>query len=357
MLTIDGSYMEGGGQIVRTALALSALTRTPFKIDKIRHNRPVPGLKRQHLTCVAALQQLTDARVKGAKAGARSLEFHPGPVRARSLFLDIGSAGSITLLMQSLLLPVMFADENTELTIQGGTDVRWSIPIDYFIHIILPHFRALAAVDVTGVRRGFYPKGQGRFSLRIRPKFHRGHETGGAALHRRLRAELAPIALIDRPKLCRIQGVSAAADLLMRSDVARRQADGAKKRFGDRCPIQIATQYEETASAGTVITLWGVPAQGKVTLGADALGKKGVRAEDIGEKAANRLTARLDSEAALDHHLADNLIPLLALVGGILKPDRITGHILSNIYVCEAFLGVHFDVDPTKCLIRLPRET
>jgi RNA 3'-terminal phosphate cyclase (GTP) len=357
MLTINGAYEEGGGQIVRTALALSALTQIPFRIEKIRHNRPKPGLKPQHLACIAALQQLTGARFSGAQAGAAWLEFYPGPVRPRALSLDIGTAGAITLLMQSLLLPVIFAAEDSELVIQGGTDVRWSIPIDYFIHVILPHFDPLADIDVTCERRGFYPKGQGSVRFRIQPKFRLAQTRGAGPLIQHLRAELPPIELTDRPKPWEIRGVSAAAALLKNAKVARRQADAAKRRIGDAHPIQITTQYDSTASAGSVITLWVVPERGKISLSADALGQKGLRAEAVGEQAARHLIARLGSGAALDHHLADNLIPLMALVGGVLKPDRITGHILSNIHVCEQFLDVRFEVDRSKSLIRLPRKS
>ena len=127
MIHIDGSHMEGGGQIVRTALAMSTLTGKPFRVDKIRHNRPKPGLKRQHISCIDALKHLASAtRVDGAKPGSVSLEFVPGEIGARSIFIDIGTAGSITLLLQSLLLPCIFAAAPVGIQIRGGTDTSSS---------------------------------------------------------------------------------------------------------------------------------------------------------------------------------------------------------------------------------------
>jgi RNA 3'-phosphate cyclase len=152
MIHIDGSYMEGGGQIVRTALALSTLTGKPFKIDKIRHNRSRPGLKPQHLSCIDALKQLANAQVKGAQAGSDSVEFFPDRIYAATLSVDIGTAGSITLLLQSLLLPCMFADAPVRIKIKGGTDTRWSIPIDYFTNVILPFFNELASIEIKNMQ-------------------------------------------------------------------------------------------------------------------------------------------------------------------------------------------------------------
>ena len=152
MIYIDGSHMEGGGQILRTALALSTLTRQPFVIEKIRRNRPRLGLKAQHLSCINALKQLAAAEVQGAQPGASRLSFHPQPVASVKLVLDIGTAGSITLLLQSLLLPCLFADGTIKLCLTGGTDTKWSIPADYFAHVILPFMHKFAAVEIDEIR-------------------------------------------------------------------------------------------------------------------------------------------------------------------------------------------------------------
>jgi RNA 3'-phosphate cyclase len=354
MLTIDGSYGEGGGQILRTALALSALTRTPFKIEKIRHTRPQPGLKHQHLQCVQALQQLAPARVRGAEIGSTVVEFTPGAVQpGRTVTVDIGTAGSVTLLMQSLLLPAVFAAGDTEIQLAGGTDVPWSMPVDYFSRVVLPHFSDAAHIGICGLRRGFYPKGQGRLGLRVRPRFAWERNMDRRALIRRARGLLPAFELRYKPQCFEIRGVSAASASLKGADVCRRQIEGVKKVVGDRYRLHIAPAYAATASPGSVIVLWAHPLKGRISLASDALGRKGVRAEVIGAGAAKRLLALLESDAALDHHLADNLVPLMALTGGALKPDRITDHILSNIYVCEQFLGNRFEIDARRCLVKL----
>lgn len=348
MIHIDGSYMEGGGQIVRTALALSTLTGRPFQIDRIRHHRPRPGLKRQHLSCIDALIQMADARVEGARPGSDRVVYFPGKISGGTVAIDIGTAGSITLLLQALLLPCMFADADVRLNINGGTDTRWSIPIDFFANLILPFFNTLASIAVTRIKRGFYPKGQGRVDLVVAPRYHLSEFRRIDDLAGFLQTSGAGIHLDSRPEIKKIQGVSAASSRLKGAAVAERQLQGAVDIIAKRLPIRVESAYEDTASAGTVITLWAATKAGRALIGADALGQKGVPAERIGAAAAQKMIKRLDSAAAVDHHLADNLIPLLALVGGTIKTDKISGHIRSNIYVCEQFLDVSFNVDETN---------
>lgn len=351
MIYIDGSHMEGGGQILRTALALSTLTRRPCVIEKIRRNRPRPGLKAQHLSCIDALKQLAAAEVQGAKFGGPGLSFNPQAVVSGKLALDIGTAGSITLLLQSLLLPCMFADGPVKLCISGGTDTKWSIPADYFAHVILPFFNKFAAVKIDEVRRGFYPKGRGRLGLTITPRYRFTQYENFDSFFAHIRNSVPPLQFTMQPELDHIEGRSMASLQLKDAGVAERQADGAARILGDRCALRIEKEYERTASLGTVITLWAVSRQGIVFMGADALGEKGRRAEDVGAAAADRLLNLLKSDAAVDSHLADNLIPLMALCGGTIKTEKITGHIRSNIYVCEKFLEVRFRVQEEENVI------
>ena len=355
MIHIDGSYMEGGGQIVRTALALSTLTGKPFRIDKIRHNRSRPGLKPQHLSCIDALKQLANAQVKGAQAGSDSVGFFPGKIKVATLCIDIGTAGSITLLLQSLLLPCMFADAPVRIKIKGGTDTRWSIPIDYFTNVILPFFNELASIEIKNMRRGFYPKGQGFLDISVSPRYHLNDFTTIEELIAHLFNSVSRIHLTRKPAQIRIEGISFASSQLKGAGVAERQAEGAAKRIGSRFALKIDSKYQDTVSPGTVITLWTVSKEGQACVGADALGERGVRADKIGAMAARKLLKVLNSNAALDHHLADNLIPLLALVGGTIKTNKITGHIRSNIYVCEQFLDVAFSIDENQNKITASR--
>ena len=172
-------------------------------------------------------------------------------------------------------------------------------------------------------------------------------------LIRNVRAKIPSIQLTVREKLLEINGLSSASQQLKSAGVARRQAQGAQRLIGDLCPVKIKEQYMRTASIGTVITLWANFHKAKVRIGADALGEKGVPAEKVGEAAAARLLDYINSDAVVDPHLADNIIPLLALIGGSQKTTKITDHILSNIYVCEKFLNVRFTVDTIKNLIEV----
>jgi RNA 3'-terminal phosphate cyclase (ATP) len=176
------------------------------------------------------------------------------------------------------------------------------------------------------------------------------------SIRARVRNAVPPLELALKPHVSRIEGISCASANLRSAEVAERQAEGAAARLKGIGPLSIRTEYSETASPGTVITLWIVSEQAQVAIGADALGERGVRAEAVGARAADRLLAVLNSGAAVDSHLADNLIPLLALRGGIIRTEKITGHIRSNLYVCEKFLGVQFAVDEAQSVIRVGSE-
>jgi RNA 3'-terminal phosphate cyclase (ATP) len=348
MIHINGSHIEGGGQIVRTALALSTLTGKPFRVDKIRHNRPKPGLKGQHISCIDGLKQLANARTAGAQPGSSALEFFPGQIGAQSIFIDIGTAGSITLLLQSLLLPSMFAAAPVSIKIKGGTDTKWSIPIDYFERVILPYYSKFAACQINHMKRGYYPKGQGTLDITVSPRFHLSDFQNFSKLAAHLKNVVPKISLSAKPGVTEIRGKSSASKHLKGAKVAERQVQGAAEVLEQDYSVTIRCDYQDTASAGSVITLWTASEAHCGIVAADALGAKGVRAEKVGAAAAQKLLAVLNSNAAVDHHLADNLVPLLALVGGTLITDKITGHIRSNIHVCEKFLDVCFCIDETE---------
>lgn len=343
MITIDGNYLEGGGQIVRTALALSTITGEPCSISNIRGGRKKPGLKAQHVHGAKALEALCQATTTGAKPGSSSLIFHPGPMEGRTLSIDIGTAGSVSLLLQTLLLPCCFSDTKVRLKITGGTDTRWSMPFDYVTRVVLPKLVTLADFKVQLVKRGYYPKGGGKVDITIMPEVHRHQFNSLAEFLTHLHDAYEPFGLIERGPLLEIEGISHAAKGLQRSRVAERQASAAKqvlKKLGVK--IDIASEYDSTESFGSGITLWATFQHAR--LGADALGEKGKRAEIVGQEAAQLLLAEIDSGAPVDRCLCDNLIPFLGLLGGRIKASDVSDHTLTNIYVTEQFLPVKFEI-------------
>jgi len=356
MILIDGSQGEGGGQIVRTALALSALTGQSFKVTGIRANRPTPGLKAQHLHGVKAAMKLCDGNVEGDVIGSQELTFHPEKLAGRRFEVDIGTAGSITLLLQSVLLPAMFAGKSSTITLIGGTNVAWSMPIEYLQEVLVPQLRRYVdKLDVTLVKRGYYPAGGGKVEVRVKPKWSVSDAKSFDAFLMRLRAEAPHLQLTAQHHLVMVKGISHASVDLQDARVAERQAQSARHVLRElKCPIDIRHEYADTASTGSGLTLWAIFSKDEedidpsdpVRLGADALGEKGKRAEQVGEEAAKRLLEEIKSGAAVDRHLADNLIPLMGLVcPSEIKTSTITEHSRTNALVVERFLKTKFQLE------------
>ena len=351
MIIIDGSQGEGGGQMVRTALALSALTGIPFRITGIRKNRPEPGLKAQHLHAVKAVMKVCGAKVEGAALGSQELVFSPGKLAAKRIEVDVGTAGSLTLLLQSLLLPAMFAGKTSRFTLIGGTNVAWSMPVEYLQEVGVPPFRRyVEKLDVVGKKRGYYPKGGGCIEVRVRPKwFVEGSFSG---FLEKFRAEAPGIDLTGRAHLMLVKGVSHASEDLQDAHVAERAAQAARQTLrGLKCPVEIHHEYAKTASIGSGVTLWAVFSRkddeidvlNPIRIGADALGEKGTRAEDVGREAAMRLLEEINSGTLVDRHLADNVVPLMGLLGrSVIQTSAITDHTRTNMSVVECFLPVKF---------------
>ena len=338
MIKIDGNYLEGGGQIVRTALAFATLLNKPVEITNIRANRPQKGLKAQHLHCINALKQLCNAKTSEIKLGDEKIRFLPDKITNNKINIDIGTAGSITLLLQSLLIPCLLKKTQTKIEITGGTDVKWSPQIDYFKEIILPHFYKYAEkIELNLEKRGYFPKGNGKITLKIKPKYD-------------IKTITPEINLIEQGTLAQIKGISHASSDLQDKEVVERQANAAKIALTQfKVPINITTTYSETDSTGSGITLIAIFSkdegyQDPVKLGSDILGEKGIRAEDVGKKAAIDLINEINSKAPVDKHLADNLIPLLAITKGQIKSSEITDHSKTNIYTVEKFLGKIFEI-------------
>ncbi len=334
MISIDGSYLSGGGQMLRTALALSIITKKPFNMFNIRANRPNPGLKNQHLYSIKALISLSNSKATGVFSSSKEISFFPGEFNGGKLSIDIKTAGSITLVMQALMLPMIFL-KKTKVRITGGTDVKWSPTIDYFKNVLCYYYRKYADVDVRILKRGYYPKGGGIVEISTEPYNIKNKK---------------PLLLIDRNtdySQYSIVGVSHASQDLMDKEVAERQANESsiiiKEKLGIKPYIHI--NYMKTESPGSGICLWAsYPKYPKsaennenVVSGSDALGSIDLKAEEVGRRAANHLIEEIEL-GVVDSLLADQLVPLVGLVGGKIKTSRITEHTKTNVYITNLFL-------------------
>jgi len=337
MIELDGSFAEGGGSMLRQALGLSILTGKEFTMNNIRLSRPEPGLAAQHLASLNAAVALCNAHVRGNWLGSTEVAFRPAQFKGGNHKVTIGTAGSITLLLQSLVLPCVFSGKKTSFQVTGGTDAKWSSSFDYFKEIFIPQLRKYADIEVNVARRGYYPKGAGEVKIAISSK---------AGVENSL-----PIILLSQKNLLQIRGISHASQDLEESRVAERQAESADLLLRSlKAPISIKTEYAKTESTGSGIALWAVFGDEEVDfnnpiiLGSAVLGERTKKAEQVGSDAANHLLETIQSGCAVDEHLADQLIPFLSVVGGVIKTSKITDHVKSNIYVAERFTDSKFTI-------------
>ncbi|RLB07910.1 MAG: RNA 3'-phosphate cyclase [Deltaproteobacteria bacterium] len=324
MIEIDGSYGEGGGQILRTAVAMAAYLGTPCKIKEIRKGRPKPGLRAQHLAGVQALAEVCHAEVEGLQLGSLEVTFKPGKIRAGQLRIDIGTAGAIGLILQTLMLPTIKSPSPLQLNIVGGTDVPWAPTIGYLIEVTLPLLEKIGyRAEMKIIKRGYFPRGGGEVSAQLK---------GGT---------LFPVKLLDRGNVLVIKGRSHASQLLKDRRVAERQREGATNILKrSPFPYDIEVEYRDTLSPGSGIDLWAQT--GQTVLGSNALGARGKRAEEVGAEAASALLRQIDSGAALDEWMGDQILPFLAVSGGeaIITVPRITDHLRTNLWVIGHFLPI-----------------
>ncbi len=330
MLEIDGSYGEGGGQLVRTAVALSAVTGKGIRVTNIRKNRPNPGLKQQHLRALETTAKICQAQISGLFPGSTELSFVPVEIKGGKYDIDIGTAGSITLLLQCIMPALPFAKEEVELTIKGGTDVAWSPTMDYLQHVTFSALKQLGySGSVTLKEHGYYPKGGGKVSAYFKPCRLRGFR------------------FLKEEQEEEIKGISHASNLP--AHVPLRQAEAASTRLMEAgYPSQIETQSFEAFSTGSGITLW------TGYMGGSALGKRGLPAEKVGKYAADEIILELRSGASVDTYLADQLIPYMALAGNSSYTVReLSLHTKTNIWVTEQFLDVNFRIEKKEGLFEV----
>jgi len=345
ILVIDGSYGEGGGQVLRTALSLSALLGRAVRLVNIRAGRPKPGLQAQHLTGVRAAARICDADVTGAKPGSPELTFVPRTApQAGTYTFDVaearqgGSAGAASLVFQTVLLPLALADGQSQLTIRGGTHVEWSPPFDYLKRVYLPTLARMGVQAKVHLKKwGWYPVGGGEMTAVI-------EGIGGEGGLRRLQG----LTLTERGQLLRLRGVSATSNLPRHiTQRQQRQVLQVLRERGFNPRIE-AIDDAPSKGQGTVVFLWAEFEN--VVAGFTAYGRLGKRAEEVAEEACYQFLAYYDSGAALDPHLADQVILPLAVAEGesAFTTSQITGHLRTNVWVVEQFLGLRFQVSGSK---------
>ncbi len=322
MIVIDGSMGEGGGQVLRTSLALSLLAGTPFRIGNIRANRTRPGLAAQHLKSVEAAAAVGSARVEGAARGSTALTFEPGEVRAGGYRFEVGTAGATSLVLQTVALPLALAPAESSLTVTGGTHVPWSPSFHYLDRQWRPVLADLGLrVEVALKGLGFYPRGGGTLEARLGP----GREPP------------RPLRLEDRGRLLRVTGRSAAAGLP--ASIAERQARRARERLASLgVPVEVATEVLDAPSPGTFLFLEALFERARCC--ATGLGERGKPAERVADEAVDEVEAYVRSGAAVDEHLADQILLPLALAegGSAFTTARVTRHLTTNAEVIRRFL-------------------
>lgn len=335
MLTIDGSEGEGGGQVLRTALALAAVTGRSFRIEHIRGKRRKPGLLRQHLTAVKAIAEICAARVSGAELGSQALSFEPKSAKHGEYSFAIGTAGSATLVLQTILPPLLMAEGHSHIVLEGGTHNSMAPPFDFVAQTFLPLLHRMgASVSAELSRAGFYPAGGGRFEV---------HVQGGQ--------KLMPLELLRRGALNKLKIRALVSQLPER--IAEREAHQLASALCDY-PLDFETATVDSPGPGNVAM---------VTVRAEALtetftgfGEVGVRAETVAHRLAGEVRRYLQSDAPVGEHLADQLlIPLALAGGGAFRTTEPSLHTRTNAEVIARFLPVRvaFERDGAAHVVRV----
>jgi RNA 3'-terminal phosphate cyclase (ATP) len=324
MIRIDGSSGEGGGQILRSSLSLSLATGKAFRIENVRAKRERPGLLRQHLTAVLAAAEIGGAEVEGASLGSRTLTFVPGTVRPGAHRFVIGTAGSGTLVLQTILPALMTAAAASRITIEGGTHNLAAPPFDFLQKCFLPVISRLGPkVAVNLERHGFYPAGGGRFTAVIEPC-----------------AQLSPIDLTERGDITHRKATAIVANLSRA--IAQRELDTVARLLNwEKEPMEVV-EAKNSVGPGNVVLIELASSTG-VAEQFCGFGRLGASAESVATEAVKEARAYLVSSAAAGEHLADQLLLPFALAGGgMFTATRLNRHARTNMQVISTFLTVKF---------------
>ena len=324
-MEIDGAHGEGGGQLLRNSAALAAVTHIPVRVTNIRARRPKPGLAAQHLTALQAVAALADATVEGLNVGSREVTIAPGHLRGGRFSFDVGTAGSVTLVLQACLPPALRAPEPVELRLIGGTDVPWSPPLDYFRFVFLPLLARMGGkVTIEVVRRGYYPRGGGEIRVNVLP------------------AQDFRALVVEPPgAMRRVDGIAHVGNLPR--DVAQRMKHAALRRFVGIAEAKVEETSEAAIGPGGAIVLW--TEHENTVLGSSGLARKGVPAEALGQAAADEMVEDLKAHASLDIHAADQVLLYSALAKGESRFSvrEITKHMETTMWLLENVLRTRFE--------------
>ncbi len=325
MIVIDGSRGEGGGQVLRTSLALSMMTGQPFRIEKIRAGRSKPGLRRQHLTSVNAALEISQAGANGNRIGSMELEFYPGTVRPGNYRFSVGTAGSSTLVGQTVLPALMVVSTPSTLTLEGGTHNPFAPPYDFLKRVYVPVIHNMGPkIDLEIESYGFFPAGGGKIQMRVLPA-----------------SSLSQIELMERGKILSKKGEAFYSKLS--GDIAERELKVIRQKMPmDKNQTKL---FPVTPSPGPGNMVAVTIESEHITEMFTAFGRRGVPAEQVAGDACKQAHAYLDAGVPVGVHLADQLLLPMALAGGgrfkTLKPDP---HTTTNIRVIQEFLDVRFEV-------------
>jgi RNA 3'-terminal phosphate cyclase (ATP) len=327
MIEIDGSLGEGGGQVLRSSLTLSMVTEQDVRITKIRAKRQKPGLRPQHLNAVHAAAEICGANVDGADIGSQAITFSPGEIQGGKYLFDIGTAGSTSLVLQTILLPLSRAAKSSIVTIIGGTHVPWSPCFHYLDLQYLPFLWKMGLdVHLRMEQAGFYPRGGGQIRSAIEPN-----------------EKLSPLTLMERGRLLEIRGISAVANLSR--NIATRQRRQVLGRLGRRFPLNNIRVVDLPApSPGSLILLLAEFEKSQACY--FALGEKGKSADKVADEAIAGFEAFVATEGVIDQYLADQLLLPLAFAAGSSEfyTSQVTKHLVTNAEVIRKFLPVEIKI-------------
>ncbi len=324
MVIIDGSYGEGGGQILRTSLALSLVTGKPFSIHKIRAGRKKPGLMRQHLTAVNAAAEIGLAAIEGNSIGSQAFTFEPEMIKPGNFRFATGSAGSCTLVFQTILPALLIAGEPSEITLEGGTHNPFAPPFDFLEKAFLPVINRMGpSVDAVLEKPGFYPAGGGRFKVTVNP----------AGLNR--------INLLERGSITNKTARASVANLPV--SIANRELKVVREKLEWDGELLKAVEVENSQGPGNILTL-EIESE-NITEVFTGFGEKGTSAEKVANRAVKSVLEYLASNVPVGRYLADQLLIPMALAGGgkfrTLSPTR---HTKTNVEIIKKFLDVEIAV-------------